>query len=225
MNYETGEFDRQTAFDIFDYGFDFYAPQIMQDEKNNRCIMISWLDMWESKMPEQKDGWCGMMSIPRILKVKDNTVYSLPAPELDKLRKSEVHHEVTTDKTVSFDDVAGDCYELNAVFDLTEANGFNLKLRVSENEETDIAYDKKTNILLLDRDKSGSGIEGQRQVEVAPIDNKLSLRIFSDRSSVEIFVNDGQRVLSSRVYPTEEATGIVFVPNGLMNISIDFYKI
>ena len=225
MNYETGEFDRQTAFDIFDYGFDFYAPQIMQDEKNNRCIMISWLDMWESKMPEQKDGWCGMMSIPRVLKVKDNTVYSLPAPELVKLRKSEVHHEVTTDKTVSFDDVAGDCYELNAVFDLTEANGVNLKLRVSENEETDIAYDKETNILLLDRDKSGSGIEGQRQVEVAPIDNKLSLRIFSDRSSLEIFINDGQRVLSSRVYPTEEATGIVFVPNGLMNISIDFYKI
>ena len=87
MNYETGEFDRQTAFDIFDYGFDFYAPQIMQDEKNNRCIMISWLDMWESKMPEQKDGWCGMMEHSTYLKIKDNTVYSLPAPELANFAK------------------------------------------------------------------------------------------------------------------------------------------
>lgn len=224
MDYTTGVFERQSAFDIFDYGFDFYAPQIMQDVKNNRCIMIGWLDMWESEMPEQQDGWCGMMSIPRILKIQDDTVYSLPAPELKKLRKENVHHDLSINTATIFDDVKGDCYELNTVFDLKQSDGFTLKLRVSENEETNIHYDKQNKILLLDRDKSGSNIKGQRQVEVAPIDDKLSLQIFSDRSSLEIFVNGGQRVLSSRIYPTEKATNIVFVPNGVINGSVDFYK-
>ena len=52
MDYISGIFDRQSEFDLLDYGFDFYAPQIMQDKINNRCIMIGWLDMWETTMPE-----------------------------------------------------------------------------------------------------------------------------------------------------------------------------
>lgn len=225
MDYETGIFDCQVPFDMLDYGFDFYAPQIMQDEHNNRCIMIAWLDMWENTMPEQKDGWCGMMSIPRILKVHGDTIYSKPAPELVLLRKNKIHHETVMDTAAVLDGVAGDCFELNTVFDLASADGFMLKLRVSKDEETDIIYDKKKNLLVLDRDKSGSGIKGQRQVKIAPMDDKLSLQIFSDRSSVEIFVNGGQRVLSSRIYPTEKATGIVFVPSGLVNAVIDFYEL
>lgn len=34
-----------------------------------------------------------------------------------------------------------------------------------------------------------------------PTDSKLSLRIFIDSSSVEVFVNDGDACLSSRIYP------------------------
>ena len=67
MDYNTGIFERENDFEMLDYGFDFYAPQIMQDEKNNRCLMIGWLAMWESEMPEQEEGWAGMMSIPRVL--------------------------------------------------------------------------------------------------------------------------------------------------------------
>ena len=52
-----------------------------------------------------------------------------------------------------------------------------------------------------------------------------TIQIFSDRSSLEIFINDGQHVLSSRIYPSKEAKGIVFIPNGSMNTNIDFYQI
>ena len=74
MDYNTGIFERENDFEMLDYGFDFYAPQIMQDEKNNRCLMIGWLAMWESEMPEQEEGRAGRMSIPRVLEVKYNKV-------------------------------------------------------------------------------------------------------------------------------------------------------
>ena len=53
----------------------------------------------------------------------------------------------------------------------------------------------------------------------------MNLQIFSDRSSLEIFINDGQHVLSSRIYPSKEAKGIVFIPNGNIKTNVDFYQI
>ena len=93
---------------MLDYGFDFYAPQIMQDEKNNRCLMIGWLAMWESEMPEQEEGWAGMMSIPRVLEVKNNKVYSLPIPELKKLRKNNVNYDVNLVQNCILEGINGD---------------------------------------------------------------------------------------------------------------------
>ena len=225
MDYQTGIFHRDSKFDLLDYGFDFYAPQIMQDEKNNRCLMIGWLAMWESEMPEQEEGWAGMMSIPRVLEVKNNKVYSLPIPELKKLRKNNVNYDVNLVQNCILEGINGDCYELNTVFDLTKANGFNLKLRVSENEETVISYDKNSKIFKLNRDKSGKGVTGEREVKVNLQDEKISLQIFSDYSSLEIFINGGEYVISSRIYPTQEATGIVFEPMGEIKAKIDFYEI
>ena len=66
----------------------------------------------------------------------------------------------------------------------------------------------------LNRDKSGKGVTGEREVKVNLQDEKISLQIFSDYSSLEIFINGGEYVISSRIYPTQEATGIVFEPMG-----------
>ena len=176
-------------------------------------------------MPEQENHWAGMMSIPRVLEVKNNMIYSKPAEELSKLHKSKVHYEQVIEEATSFEGVNGDCYQLDVDFDLKNAQGFVLKLRVSATEETVISYDKDTKKFKLNRDKSGCGVNGEREVCVEPVGEKMNLQIFSDRSSLEIFINDGQRVLSSRIYPSKEAKGIVFIPNGSMNTNIDFYQI
>ena len=108
---------------------------------------------------------------------------------------------------------------------MTKANGFNLKLRVSENEETIISYDKNSKIFKLNRDKSGKGVTGEREAKVNLQDEKIYLQIFSDYSSLEIFINGGEYVISSRIYPMQEATGIVFEPIGEIKAKIDFYEI
>ena len=56
-------------------------------------------------------------------------------------------------------------------------------------------------------------------------DEKIYLQIFSDYSSLEIFINGGEYVISSRIYPMQEATGIVFEPIGEIKAKIDFYEI
>ena len=136
-----------------------------------------------------------------------------------------MNYDVNLVQNCILEGINGDCYELNTVFDLTKANSFNLKLRVSENEETVISYDKNSKIFKLNRDKSGKGVTGEREVKVNLQDEKISLQIFSDYSSLEIFINGGEYVISSRIYPTQEATGIVFEPMGEIKAKIDFYEI
>ena len=59
----------------------------MQDEKNNRCLMIGWLAMWESRdaRTRRRLGWYDEYS--SCFRSKNNKVYSLPIPELKKIKK------------------------------------------------------------------------------------------------------------------------------------------
>lgn len=54
-------FIRHGDFREMDHGHDFYAPQSFATPDGRR-IVIGWLDMWESPLPEQQDGWAGMLS-------------------------------------------------------------------------------------------------------------------------------------------------------------------
>lgn len=57
-------FVRKSEFIELDHGHDFYAPQSFLTPDGRR-IVIGWLDMWESPLPEQQDGWAGMLSSAR----------------------------------------------------------------------------------------------------------------------------------------------------------------
>ena len=52
------------------------------------------------------------------------------------------------------------------------------------------------------------------------------LQIFVDTSSIEIFCNDGERVLTSRIFPTEQADGIkVSTESGQVYLQLTKYDL
>ncbi|EFN4094070.1 glycoside hydrolase family 32 protein, partial [Escherichia coli] len=64
--------------------------------------------------------------------------------------------------------------------------------------------DNQAGRLVLWRYYPEEGLDGYRSVEL-PDTEYLTLRIFLDRSSVEVFVNDGEATLSSRIYPQADS--------------------
>ena len=227
FDYETGVFTRG-EFELLDYGFDFYAPQITE-LPDGRTIMIAWADMWQSPMPEQEDGWAGMMTVPREIHVKGGKIVTPPVKELEKLRTSKkVYEDLAMYKATKLDGVSGETGELILDIDLTETNEFEIYLRASEDktQKTVISYNKALELFKVNRDESGAGVDGERECTIAPAD-KMKLQIFLDRSSIEIFINDGEKVMSVRVYPETDSTDIVFVPKegGLKIDSLNFYEL
>ena len=228
LNYRSGLF-KHGEFQYLDKGFDFYAPQVMQTP-DGRWVIIGWLDMWNVDMHETRDGWAGHMSIPRELHVKDGKIFSTPVKELEKLRKWKpiILKDVEIDEATTIDGVAGEACELVLTIDAAKSQKFSIALRASELEETVLSYNA-SGLFKLDRTKSGEVINGMtsvREIQIEPQD-KLKLHIFIDRSSVEVFINDGAEVLSARIYPKRTSQKIIFVPeSGTLEIdSLEFYKL
>lgn len=220
-NYETNEFEHG-SFNELDHGHDFYAVQTFLDDKGRR-IAIGWMDMWESDMPTKEDGWAGALTLPRELTAgKNGKIQMSPVQELELLREAE--HHVCVDQTVSgqfFIETKEDLIEVRADFDLskTDAKTAGIHIRGVNEEVTTIKYQIHEQKLVLDCSKSGKGEDGIRST-VLQADGRLSLRFFIDRSSIEIFANEGQAVMTSRIYPKEERLGIeLFAEDGNAQVS------
>lgn len=219
-NYEKNQFQHGSFIEL-DHGHDFYAVQTFLDDKGRR-IAIGWMDMWEADMPTKKDGWCGALTLPRELRLtSDHKILMNPVDELTLLRERE--HDVCTDETISGNHLireTGDLLEINIEFDLsqTSATAVGLKLKGIKEEETVVVYDLNEQKMMLDCSKSGKKEDSVRRTSL-PSGSKLSLRIFMDRSSIEVFANEGQTTMTSRIYPTEERAGIeIFAEGGEVQV-------
>ena len=212
--YVVGDMDRESGvyqygdFCELDRGFDFYAPQTTMDDKG-RCIMIGWMEMWETEMPTQKNLWAGAMTLPRELALVNGKIKCYPIKEIEDYR---VDPKEITDLDVRgklrLDDWSGDTYELYMEIRPKDVKGdVCIALRASEDEAqcTRLIYDESLNRLTLDRRASGIGPKGQRHITLDEKPGVLTLRIFVDRSSVEVFVGDGDYVMTARVYPDPES--------------------
>jgi beta-fructofuranosidase len=220
-DYENNKFVHG-SFTELDYGHDFYAAQTMLDDKGRR-IAIGWMDMWESNMPTKQDGWCGALTLPRELTLgKNNKILMNPVEELTLLRESQ--HHVCSNQSISGSylvETKEDLIELKVEFDLgkTNAQSVGLKIRGLNNEETVVVYQIENQKLILDCSKSGNEEDGVRRT-ILEANQLLSLRVFIDRSSIEVFANDGLATMTSRIYPKEERLGIeLFTENGAVQVN------
>lgn len=219
LDYEDGIF-KHGEFTMLDYGFDFYAPQTMEDEQGRR-ILIAWMDMWESEMPTQKNNWAGSMTIPRVLELINDKLIIKPLPELKALRKTEIcFSNIKINGLQELNGINGDSIELDITIKMDNANLFEINLRENKelNARTVLTYLKNDSLLILNRNNSGKGSKGIRRTSINLSNNILNLRIFIDKSSVEIFINNGEKVMSARIYPSEESTGISFYSDSIIEI-------
>lgn len=209
VDYSTGAMNHGEFVEL-DRGFEFYAPQTTEDEKGRR-ILIGWMGMPEEEdMPTVEYGWIHMLTLPRVLELKEKKIYQNPPEELKALRKEILFNKGLKLKEEKYIlPISEDVFELELLAMTRGCGEFVLKLR--ENNEgtqfTAIIFDAKNGILTLDRDNSGEALNGKRSVKLNN-EEEIKLRIYSDTSSMEIFVNDGEEVFTSRIFPSKESKRI-----------------
>ena len=98
-------------------------------------------------------------------------------------------------------------------FKFTNQNSYSFEFSNNLNEKVIIGYDKEKNIFFLDRTKSGiTNFEKDfARINIAPrlVNNEeVSMTIFIDKSSFELFADNGLSLLTSVIFPNEDFTKI-----------------
>ena len=220
LDYKNPEFEISSNFVEIDRGNDFYAPQSMEDDKGRRLI-VGWMGIPEEEdFPTVKNKWLHCLTLPRELKVIDGKLYQVPINEMESIRgeKIEFSGKVTGEVKVG----TGVTYELKAKF--TDFNSdFGLKLRTGKNSETVLKFDYNDKKFVLDRTKGEQPDKRLRKVYLGDI-SELELTVFVDNSSVEVFINGGAEVFSSRIFPEKDADGISVFADKDVNVEIEKWE-
>lgn len=217
--YVIGDFDYDSnkfkygEFKELDSGHDFYAVQTFIDDKQRR-IAIGWFDMWESPRPTEDHGWVGVLTLPRELTLsEEGNLLMNPVEELEKLRlkKLPVDVKYINNEVITLP-IEEALLELQVSFNIEKTTskqiGIILRSSSDNEEKTELIYHLDSNKICLNRNKSGLGVAGERCTKLVGNHNELKLRIFLDKSSIEVFINDGENVLSSRIFPNKTSLGM-----------------
>ncbi len=111
----------------------------------------------------------------------------------------------------------GDSLDLEAEIDPGAAREVALVLRRSADgrQRTRVVLDRTAGTLAIDREKAGVGDGGVHGAPLALVPGgTLKLRVLVDRSSVEVFAQDGGVVLTDRVFPEPESLGVALEATG-----------
>lgn len=216
-----------------DYGIDFYAPQTILTEDGRR-VMIGWMQNWDTcNLHSPNQSWFGQMSLPRELSVKEGRLIQKPIREIEKMRSSKVRYENVTfeNNTIRLDGITGRRIDMELLIRPGDKQKIYRKfaVRFAQNEQyqTSVSFRPYESVLKIDRKFSGScrAIIHQRRCLVRNEHGAIKLRIILDRYSVEVFVNDGEQVLSTTIYTDQVADGISFFADGSVEMDIIKYNL
>lgn len=225
-----------------DYGKDFYAATSWSDipKSDGRTLWLGWLDNWQYGQKAPTSPWRGGMSVPRSVGLKTFPdgirLVQNPVKELQKLRYD--HHHLSNIAVSGMNDelsqrgIRGDVLEIDAVFTLGSASEFGFLVRKGESQQTAVGYNVDRHQMYVDRTHSGADsfskdFPGVQHGPLRPDDNTIRLHILIDRSSVEVFGNDGQTVITDKIFPNLSSNGLqLFSKGGKVHVkSLDIWKL
>ncbi len=199
-------------FHELDKGFDFYAPQTFPAPDGRRILYgwggVSEMDKEYCNTPIIEEGWQHSLTVPRELKLVNDVIRQWPIKELETLRYDvqELKDGVTT--------VDADAFDLEIVY--AKDSTFKGKLHPEETDKKpvdecreagktvqlseDILLSWECGVFTLQfLNDSGYG----RTVRKAQIAQLRNIRILKDVSMLEIYMNDGEYVFTTRHFPKE----------------------
>ena len=166
------------------------------------------------------------------LSLKNGRLYQKPVRELDAMRRNKVvYTDVAVSDLMELDGVKGRRVDMELTVRPADKEDLYQKfaVRFARNDRywTSLSFRPRESVLKVDRKFSGSrrAIIHQRRALVNNPNGELRLRIILDRFSVEVFVGDGEQVMTATMYTKQEADGISFFADGTANIDVVKYEL
>ncbi|MEH7332572.1 glycoside hydrolase family 32 protein [Neobacillus drentensis] len=245
--YFIGEFDGNTFINDnsdetvlwIDYGRDNYAGVTWSDTPDGKRMFIGWMSNWKYANITPTKEWRSAMTLPRELSLISTTegvrLIQAPVKEINSLRKEKREWKdqlIGADSKNLLSDFRGKAIEIIAEFELHSAAEFGFLVRTSSEEKTIIGYDATKQEIFIDRQYSGESsfhpsFACRHSASVKPEGNRIQLRLFLDWSSVEVFANNGESVMTDLIFPSSTSEGLALFTTGgdVTLVSLEMYHL
>ncbi|OBR65661.1 hypothetical protein A7K91_13855 [Paenibacillus oryzae] len=180
---------------LLDYGSNFYAPQTTEGEFGER-LLIGWMQKWTQAAPPEGMLFNGMMSLPRELSVRGNQLIQRPVKHIQSYFAAAITLEEVSllqDEILPLPE--GDMGHIHVEI-ADEKGQFMIELRKSGNQAVRVLVDRRCGKLELSSDY---GDEQPVALELSRL-GTVELDIYMDLYSVELFLNNGEKVWTTTSY-------------------------
>lgn len=197
-----------------DYGTDNYAFVTYSDlsEIDGRRVGLGWMSNWiyAKEVPTIK--WRSAMTVPRELKLsKEENNYILKFEPIGELRNLEVKSEAIKSQVINkniviADDPEKNLYKLELSFLRHEKMDVSIKFSNDVGDFLLVGFSSYENKYFIDRTNAGkSNFNNQfAQKHFANLDynrKTVDMTIYLDHSSVELFADEGRKVMTDIFFP------------------------
>ena len=176
-----------------DYGKDHYATVTFDNAPNGRHVALAWMSNWQYANQVPTLQYRSANSIPRdlgLFEYKGNTYCSVTPSEEITAARSKKPSKSLSEACEMVVNLKGDA---------------TITLSNSKGEKVVMTYKAKDETFSMDRTLSGKTDFSSdfAAITTAPVYGKMNkLRIFIDKSSIEVFDNDGKMAMTNLVFPT-----------------------
>ena len=236
--YFIGDFDGttfttdQVDHKWIDLGRDNYAGVTYNDAPNNERVFIGWMSNWDYARDTPTEKWRSAMTVPRSLKLQkvggEVSLFNYPVIDFEKhvalAYPESIIKILPTRKRIiplKYSNQSKTKFTLsvpNAQIYFRNKNGDSLSI--------DIDRDKK--LVTLDRRKSGNVdfsdkfSPGVQQMKIPNLpDGPIEIVLLLDHSSLELFINGGQYVMTNQIFPNEFFRAITIINNSEEELVIE----
>ncbi|MCS4229024.1 glycoside hydrolase family 32 protein [Sphingobacterium sp. BIGb0165] len=221
--YFVGDFDGHqfqpvdTSVKWLDWGPDNYAG-VTWSNLGERHLMIGWMSNWQYANVVPTTRWRSSSTIPRELTLQkvDQKYYvsSTAAPEVAKAFQSVKKYQANQSKELTVQEQLPQAFRLE--INKLKVQNFKLILSNAVGNELVVGYDKGQDAYYIDRSKSGEiafNADFPKRSIAGRLSNSetLSLSLYIDVSSVELFADNGLTAMTSLFFPEEPMTRIRIV--------------
>tara|TARA_R110002051_G_scaffold4043_7_gene21459 strand:- start:2265 stop:3848 length:1584 start_codon:yes stop_codon:yes gene_type:complete len=236
--YFVGDFDGanfttdQIEHKWVDLGRDNYAGVTYNDVPNDERVFIGWMNNWAyaTKTPTEK--WRSAMTVPRELtlhKVGDDiSLFNYPLRSFEKnvaLAYPESVIEILPTRKRILPLKYGNQSKTKFTLSVPNVQMY-FRNKIGDSISVDIDRDKK--IVTLDRRKSGKVdfsekfSPGVQQMKIPNIpEGPIEIVMLLDHSSLELFINGGQYVMTNQIFPNEFFRALTIVNTSEVDLKIE----
>lgn len=180
FNKDTCELHVSEAYQFVDYGLDLYAPQTTLDAAGRRVI-IGWIRMPQPVEKNTDIPWIGMMCAPRVVEVEHGHIYFRPHENVKAFFSERIYS--------SKEAISGKY----RIYTKLENGGFLNIGGYQITKESDHIYIDRTNVF------PKNSVQRLR-LKTPVIREGDWLDIYVDENLIEVYINDGEYVISNVVY-------------------------